>query len=121
MSLKDMSSHLQGILTNLQTNLFAKEKEYFSRFLKEIYGKDYIETSNMRLFQKMGTKVGNPITGDSRQQISLNDLLSTLDADISLFDAFLGSMSNSSDVISQIMDKAVKAFNMAADRAVDRD
>lgn len=122
-SLSVLEARLTSQLAKLDGALFAKEKEYFSRFLKEIYGKDYIETSNMRLFQQktLGTRVGNPLTPSDTNKVSLNDLLDKLDYDISIFDAFIGSMSNSSDVISQIIDKAVKAFNAMADRAVDRD
>lgn len=118
-SLKEVSTKLEESVTFYAGKVLEQERNFFLRFLKEVYGDNYVRRADMRMYKpgtifKSETKAG--FTEATAAQFSLESYLNALDEDISIFDAFIGAMSNSSDVISQIVDKAVKIYNREADR-----
>lgn len=118
-SISTLERKLNTLVKSYTTKVLQKEKQFFLRFLKEVYGDEYVRTTDMRVFQPgsvLSTTVKKGFTEETKEDFSLESYLNSLDSDISLFDAFIGAMSNSSDVISQIVDKAVKTYNRQADQ-----
>lgn len=110
---------LQEQINNLTSNLETKQRQYFTRFCELIYGENYITRSTKVVFKKEGGKlIRKPILVEGTTK-DIHDFieqtLTHLDGDISLFERYLASMSNNPDVIGQIIDKAVKNTNKLAD------
>lgn len=117
-SLESLQRNLSNIIGTYSEQILKKEKDYFIRFLKETYGDDYVRTADMRVFKPgsiFSTEVKKGFTEETKEKFSISHYVDVLEEDVSLFDYFLGSMSNSSDVVSQIVDKAIKGFNKMAD------
>lgn len=149
-NLNDIATNLRAMIDGggakgLRITLATKEREFFTKFLEQSYGKNYIERSARVLFKPKRETVldengnpvykrnkdgsikldsnGNPIVKVKQsilhfaksEEIEIKDLLLHLESDISIFERWISSMSNNSDVISQICDKVTKHANMKAD------
>lgn len=149
-NLNDIATNLRAMIDGggakgLRITLATKEREFFTKFLEQSYGKNYIERSARVLFKPKREVVtdenGNPIykrnkdgsikldsNGNPKvkvkqsilhftksEEVEIKDLLLHLESDISVFERWLSSMSNNSDVIAQICDKVTKHANMKAD------
>ena len=103
----------------LQSALIARQKQFFLRFCEDTLQAKYVRRSAKVIFNPKGkTTDGRKGTWlDLRRggKITVEDMLTSLESDISLFERYLGSMSNNSDIIGQIADKATKAVNKFAD------
>lgn len=99
------------------SQLRSKEAQFFLKFLEDSYGKTFIERGARVLFNWGNwRKKGKPlIEYKEGKTIKLETIMTDLEGDISIFDRFLGSMSNSSDVVSQIVDRVTKQANKQAD------
>lgn len=101
-------------------NLLEKEREFFANFLEDSYGSEFVKQGKRAVFNwsnrhKKGRHIVEFVDGD----VSIRDVLEATEHDESLFDRFLGSMANSSDVVNQILDKVVKQANkMANDETI---
>ena len=108
-SLKSLLEGDDGLVNSLMN----KESQFFLQFLEQSLGSKYISRVARVIFKlKKGEKL---IQFKSAEDISVNDLMRSLDSDISLFERFIASMSNNSDVIGQIVDKVTKHANKLAD------
>lgn len=115
-NLLDISSKLKSVLSGrsgLLNELANKESQFFLRFLENSLGSTYISRSARAIFKlKKGEKL---IQFKSAEDVPISDLIKTLDSDISFFEKWIASMSNSSDIIGQIVDQTVKYANKVAD------
>lgn len=116
---KVVTVNLNQVLDNLgkankvlMAELFSKEKQFFCRFCEDTLGSKYVQTSARVLFSKNG-RWGLSFEGEGK--INVLDALEHLENDITFFEKYLASMSNNSDLIGQIVDRATKAVNKAAD------
>ena len=115
-NLLDIANSLKSILTSrngLLNELANKESQFFLRFLEDSLGSTYISRAARVVFKlKKGEKL---IQFKNAEDIPISDLMRNLDSDISFFEKWIASMSNSSDVIGQIVDKTAKYANKVAD------
>lgn len=115
-NLLDIANSLKSILSSrngLLNELANKESQFFLRFLEDSLGSTYISRAARVIFKlKKGEKL---IQFRGAEDIPISDLMKSLDSDISFFEKWIASMSNSSDVIGQIVDKTAKYANKVAD------
>ena len=115
-NLLDIANSLKSILSSrngLLNELANKESQFFLRFLEDSLGSTYLSRAARVIFKlKKGEKL---IQFKGAEDIPISDLMKTLDSDISFFEKWIASMSNSSDVIGQIVDKTAKYANKVAD------
>ena len=115
-NLLDIANSLKSILSSrngLLNELANKESQFFLRFLEDSLGSTYISRAARVIFKlKKGEKL---IQFKGAEDVPISDLMKTLDSDISFFEKWIASMSNSSDVIGQIVDKTAKYANKVAD------
>lgn len=121
-NLLDIANSLKSILASrngLLNELANKESQFFLRFLEDSLGSTYISRAARVIFKfKKGEKL---IQFKSAEDIPISDLMRNLDSDISFFEKWIASMSNSSDVIGQIVDKTAKYANKVADDITKND
>lgn len=115
-NLLDIANSLKSVLASrngLLNELANKESQFFLRFLEDSLGSTYISRAARVIFKlKKGEKL---IQFKDAEDIPISDLMRNLDSDISYFEKWIASMSNSSDVIGQIVDKTAKYANKIAD------
>ena len=115
-NLLDIANSLKSILASrngLLNELANKESQFFLRFLEDSLGSTYVSRAARVIFKlKKGEKL---IQFKGAENIPISDLMKNLDSDISFFEKWIASMSNSSDIIGQIADKTAKYANKVAD------
>ena len=94
-NLNDTIRDLNDIVQTLTRSYFKLAIPTFAEFLRPILGDE--------ITVEMGKNAGKKIT--------LNDLITKADRDISFMDRWLDSMANSSDILLQAFDVAVKTAN----------
>lgn len=118
-NLLDVTDKLNKLLTGrngLINELKNKESQFFLKFLEGAnYGNKYITRAARVIFNWKGRGNNKLIEYRDSEDIPISDLMNDLESDISLFERFLASMSNNSDVIGQLADKTVKLANKWAD------
>lgn len=118
-NLRKILRELEQLNNNLSEDLTNREFQFFSRFLQEYYGEKYITYSTRVVFKKQGGRlVYKPVKVDG-VTVTIKDevdkKLRSLEDDIGIFSRYLASMSNSSDLVGQIVDKVVKQTGKTAD------
>ena len=111
-NLNQVLDNLAKANKTLMAELFQKERQFFCRFCEDTLGSKYVQTSARVLFNKNG-RWGLSFEGEGKIQVS--DALLHMENDITFFERYLASMSNNSDLIGQIVDRATKAANKMAD------
>lgn len=111
-NLKEILRNLSDANKTLTAELLIKERQFFCRFCEETLGSNSVQTSAKVLFSREG-RWG--LSFEEAKEIKVSDVLEHLESDITLFERFLASASNSSDIITQIADRATKAANKKAD------
>ena len=115
-SLKKLRSNLNEAINGdnrLLANLEVKQREFFLKFLESVLGTPYITRSARVIFDwKKGQK---GLRWASAENQSIDDLLRYMDKDVSVLESYLTSMSNSSDVIGQLANSALREANKIAD------
>lgn len=118
-NLLDITDKLDKLLTGrngLINELKNKESQFFLKFLESAnYGNKYITRAARIIFNWKNRGNNKLIEFRDAENIPISDLMNDLESDISLFERFLASMSNNSDVIGQLADKTVKLANKWAD------
>lgn len=119
--LKNITSLLTKALQDVTNDLMVKEKQFFLKFCEDILGSKYVSYASKMIWNLGKNRKENPegktriLRVEEAKEVSISQLLETLDYDISFFDKWVSSMSNNADVIGQIYDRAVKAANKTAD------
>ena len=118
-NLLDITDKLNKLLTGrngLINELKNKESQFFLKFLESAnYGNKYITRAARVVFNWKNRGNNKLIEFVDSKDIPISDLMNDLESDISLFERYLASMSNNSDVIGQLADKTVKLANKWAD------
>lgn len=118
-NLLDITNKLNNLINGgngLKNELKNKERQFFLKFLENAnYGNKYITRAARVIFNWKKKGSGNLIEFKSSEKIPISDLLNDLEDDITLFERFLASMSNNSDIIGQLADKTIKLANKWAD------
>lgn len=116
-SLANLNFELKQITSTLANSLEEKENQFFTRFCQDVLGKTSISRATRILFGKpeKGKILKGIIRREKGKDINISDLLNKLESDISIYDRFLASASNCSDIIVQIADKRTKLANKEAD------
>lgn len=97
----------------LLANLEVKRREFFTRFLQDAMGSNYVERAARVVFDwKKGHRGLKWVPAD---KMNINDLVNYMESDITLQEMYLASMSNNSDVVGQLADRATKEANKYAD------
>lgn len=109
-NLKAGLDSLGKILNNMNSGIYAdlceKERALFALGLEDVYGSSYIKLSASTLFGRKSRFLwGTLKTKESKVTF---EELTKADTDISLFERFLSSMSNVSDIVLQMADKVNK-------------
>lgn len=117
-------------LTELNSSLLAdvlnKEKQFFQRFLENTLGRKYVYRASRAIWnigknKKKNSEGKTPLIRiEEGKRVDLSSILECLEDDISFFDLHLSSMSNNSDIVGQIVDKATKMANKQADDITNR-
>ena len=94
-SYNTLSSLIRGA-DKLEVNLLKKERQLYLSFLKDIYGKDYIDRASRVLFNFKSFKL-EKVSGE---QESLYKMMESLDRDDNFMNRWLASMADSSDIIN---------------------
>lgn len=110
--LTQVLSQLASANKVLMAELFQKERQFFCKFCEDTLGSKYVERSARVLFKKNGSW---GLSFAEADKLNVSDALTFMESDITFFERHLASMSNSSDLIGQIADKATKAANKMAD------
>ena len=120
--LRKIASSLETLMKSedgLVNSLLNKESQFFLQFLEQSLGSKYISRAARVIFKlKRGEKL---IQFKEAEEIPLSDLIRSLDSDLTLFERYIASMSNNSDVIGQIVDKVTKHANKLADDITRKD
>lgn len=118
-NLEQVLRSLADANSNLHDQLISRQKQFFARFCEDSLGAKYVRMSAKVVFNPKGKTTegrrGTWLDFRRSREISVEDALNSLESDISLFERYLGSMSNNSDIIGQIADKVTKASNKIAD------
>lgn len=112
--LDTMNANLLDAANKVKAVLDTKERDFFLEFCKDTLGSEYVNRAARILWKKKGQK-GGLIQKQKAGKVYIEDLLQSLEGDITLFERYLSSASNSSDLITQIVDKATKLGNKWAD------
>ena len=95
-----------------------KRRQVFLDAMAEFYGKDYIDRNAGIIWIQKGWKHklvrSDKIEGYRYK--SIQDMIASLEEDISWFDRYLSSVADCGDLASSIANKVVKQANMEADR-----
>lgn len=107
----------QSVSNGPYAMLLQKEAQFYLKFLEDSLGSTYVERGARVLFnwENWNKKGKSIIEFAESKKINLSDIVQSLENDISLFDRFLGSMSNASDIVCQITDKVIKQSNKWAE------
>jgi hypothetical protein len=97
----------------LLSNLEVKQREFYLKFLEDALGSTYINRAARVIFDWKKGQRG--LKWVSAERVPIEDLLRYMEKDISIHESILASMSNNSDVIGQLADRAVKLANKFAD------
>lgn len=118
-NLLELTDKLNKLLTDrngLINELKNKESQFFLKFLENAnYGNKYITRAARVIFNWKKRGNNKLIEFRDSTDIPISDLMNNLESDISLFERFLASMSNNSDVIGQLADRTTKLANKWAD------
>ena len=118
-NLLELTDKLNKLLTDrngLINELKNKESQFFLKFLENAnYGNKYITRAARVIFNWKKRGNNKLIEFRDSTDIPISDLMNNLESDISLFERFLASMSNDSDVIGQLADRTTKLANKWAD------
>lgn len=113
-NLDNITTNLLKAVGDAKSVLDERERQFFAEFCKNTLGAEYVERAARIIWRKKGEE-GNIIRRVKASKVFVSDLLQSLESDITLFERFLASASNSSDLIAQIIDKATKLGNKWAD------
>ena len=114
--LLDITEKFDKVVRNLTYELKNTESKFFLKFLETTnYDKKYITRSARVIFNWRDRGNKKLIEFVDAKDIPLSDLMSDLEDDIPLFERYLASMANNSDVIGQLADKSAKLANKIAD------
>lgn len=94
-------------------NLKVKQREFFLKFLEDAMGSNFVERSARVIFDWKKGQRG--LKWVSAEKVPIEDLLRYMDKDITIYESLIASMSNNSDIIGQLADRAVKLANKYAD------
>lgn len=120
-SLQDLYNRINPIIDGLVSEVHNKEKKLYLKFCETIVGKNYIERASRLIWsRKAGFKRGWLMEMEGGK-VSLDSLMTSLDKDITYFERYIASMANCSDIMGQIIDKAVSLANKEADDLTNRD
>lgn len=113
-----LSSELHNALSGhnrLISNLEQTEKKFYAKFLESVLSSNYVHRAARVVFNWKGATKGEPLIKPIQaMDIPITDLITQLDSDITWFERYLASMSNNSDVIGQLHDRATKEANRVA-------
>lgn len=113
-NLENLTQQLEHLVGDLKQVLDVKERDFFLEFCKDTLGKEYVERAARIIWRKKGQE-GKVVQKVKAGRVYVQDVLDSLEGDITLYERFLASASNSSDLILQIIDKATKLGNKWAD------
>lgn len=121
-NLKEVINNIKSIIegeNGILFNLDHKERQYYLKFAEQTLGSKYVEKAATVVFNfnKRGKKL---VEIKDYTQIPIENLLDYLEDDISLFERYLASMSNNSDILGQVADKTSKMANKIADDIANR-
>lgn len=115
---KDMNDVLLG-------SLRTKQHALYLNFAEDIVGSKYVQRTSQILFNsKAGFRTNwleRAKDTDADMQISVSEILDRTGSDITLYERYLSSMADSSDIFNQIVDKAVKRMQKEAEDMTLRD
>lgn len=112
-----LNSSLEG-REGLISALTNKEAQFFLKFLEGAMGSKYVHRAARVLFN---ARPGKPLIDFKKaESVPIEDLMESLEGDITLFERYLASMSNNSDIIGQLADKTMKLANKWSDDLTNR-
>ena len=115
-NLLDITKSLDSLIrgrNGVLSELANKESQFYLKFLEDSFGAKYISRAARVIFKfKKGEKL---IQFKDAENVPLEDVMKNLDNDLTLFERYIASMSNSSDIIGQIADRTMKYANKMAD------
>lgn len=119
--LKYLTEMNNALLLELET----KERQFFLRFCEDTLGSKYVYRATRVIWNLSGKKVDRDgkvrrVIVQEGGRVDISSVLKYLEEDINLFEAYLGSMSNNSDLIGQIVDKVTRAANMYANKMTNQ-
>lgn len=104
-SMNDILNGSTGVNEALQN----VESKFYIEFLKSIYGKDFVEISAKKVYNRKSKN--NKLVAQEAQTISANkfftDIIQNLDSDLKRFYQ-IASMTNNPDVVGQLLNKVIR-------------
>lgn len=122
-NLKDIHKEILVAANESLMKLQNKQLEFFAIFAEDIYGKQYIDASTRAVFKRgrlVSEKLNNT-TINGKDLYSISKAVSYVEDDINIFERVINSMSNNSDIICQLADRACKECNKVADDSTEED
>lgn len=121
LNLNKINRELAEATNYLLAELMVKEKQYYLKFCETTLGEKYVYRASRVIWNLTGKKK-NP-EGKTKRfyiqkggRVDISSALENMESDINMFERYLASMSNNSDIIGQIADKCTKEANMIADK-----
>jgi hypothetical protein len=111
---KGIEHHVNGIAKVLE----LKRRQVFIDALSNFYGSKFIELNAGKVWQQKGWKF--KLTKSKNKRVEVQDLIDTLEEDISWFDRYLSSAADCGDFATAVGNKVTKNANMQADRIAFR-
>lgn len=119
--LKEVAAAYDTVLQQLTKDLTEKMEAVYLKFCEGIVGKNYIQRSS-RLIWSLKAGIKNGFLKEMKaEKISVESLMTNLENDITYFERYIASMSNNSDIMGQIIDKAITLANKKADDLTNQD
>ena len=101
-------------VNGIQKVLELKRRQIFIDAMREFWGNDYIEMNAGKVWQQKGWK--SRLVTSKNRKVEVQDLIDSMDEDISWFDRYLGSAADCGDFVTAIGYKVTRESNMRADR-----
>lgn len=108
----------EQVVKGLQRIMELKRRQIFIDAMSNFYGRDYVEMNAGKVFQQKGWRF--KLINSSNRRIEVQDMIDSMDEDISWFDRYLGSAADCGDFVTAVGNKVTKNANMQADRIASR-
>lgn len=111
----------QGVeqqVNGIQKVMELKRRQIFIDAISNFYGRDFIDMNAGKVWQQKGWKF--KLTKSGNRRVEVQDMIDSMDEDISWFDRYLSSAADCGDFVTAVGNKVTKNANMQADRMASR-
>ena len=105
-------------VNGIQKIMELKRKQIFIDAIGDFFGSKFVEMNAGKVWERQGWKFR--LKKSNNRKVEVQDLIDTLEEDISWFDRYLSSAADCADFVTAVGNKVTKNANMNADRIASR-